>query len=1437
MGNITASPVNIDTGTSVIFTAADWNEYKALYVYADDDFIEEPYRQTEYLSVFTVDASGGELDNRVHGVLNVTAIDDDIAGVLFDQPGGSGSVTTLTVREGMNATTATTYPIWLMSMPLFPVTVRPVPSHPEIVFEPATLVFAPAQWSTPQTVAVSALADGTAAQTRVRQRSVQHITTSNDTYYDPTAQFTDGPDVFVVDVEFGNATVMVASITPPASDAVAADMVEGSVADPADVAVFSVRLSIRPLGPVTVYPVSDPPDQVQATPSPVGVIFTAANYDVWQPLKISARPDATVDVQSPQLTVITVATASASDLSYDALPPLFGNVTAANAVAGAITGLGGSGGGGGGGGGAGAGGVTLAVNIIDTDKATLTLLTSPAPGATITVSENPQAAAAHSVPLAVSLSAIPDGPVTVAVAITPAGCGQASVLPGLVVLPSRSQLPAGTSPPGFTFAVQGLLDDIAEVPSQDLSCSVSVTVTTLSPSDSQAATAGTPLVFPVRVQDDATTPVISAVSPLSGSAATIAKITLHGSRFPTSGYEVRLGRVSDTLDEVSVSDEAGVPAEVLPCLATLLTSTTEAVCTLPDGSGRGWSPYLVSTSNPALHSGYRRGSAALRAATTFDYDPPTVSLVTAPVGPSAVSAAGLGSPDGFPITLHGSFGSLDAFPLSLPRVVVTALAPAVVSSSRCAPTWSAGSNITTQTGYLPSPAAPATVRTQLVCILPSGAGASGLAGLTVHLVHGASGVSYPGNATAWNDTEPLTMLRGTGSDASPVPAASPAVFGPAWGKGLAGLAHIVSVPVPFGFAPPIITAVSPLFSPATGGVSVTITGSELGTAALASAGDIEVTIAGIPCPITSATRLQIVCVSEPSDGHFGPAVVRVARGGDVFDLPDSAFSYVDTASEFCRRTSVRQFGEDQRIAGGFAWQFPIPRSADTSYSWPVDASLSPARATIADLDRCCLPTATSRGTHCGIRFTDIVTEERAATAGAISASAAAKNPSTVVLSAPFVSASAAELPRTALRVTIRGERFVHTGDPAPGVSVALSSGVCTEILFFNASTIVCALDNLGRNTVQGAVVNGVLTAVVTRLSDGAVSHYGGTTGTPVQVATVVGWHTAELHFADDIYATALVASWFNPCANQPNIGYKIEVATGSPNPGSNPLGLPYTTWTTVVDRSVAGGNVQACPRFGGDGDTTSFCIDYFPPQFLRAVRLSWDAAQAQRAGFLHEITLHGKAIKQADAIVTTTEATIAIGEPWSRASAIVLNTRNLLGTVLGADDTDTTELAIAITDALGNDITASLLPTAQLVVRPYVGTNGGFVLDDLDLANPRVGNFTITFSATVDGVEPCSLTLVVIPGAPASLNLITPGVDALTVPSALSAALPFPLEFELRDLSGVVVTNLSAVVTVTVVSGGVSLDPAFASVAPFVQSCKGEARGTVYFFAGVYYIF
>ena len=275
---ITISPdadVSVSS-TTLEFTTGNWSVPQTVTVTAIDDAVVE----NGHTGTITHTASGGGYDGASipNVVANVT--DDDTGSVTITE-----SATTTDVTEG-GATD--TYDVVLDFEPSATVTIA-MASDPQATTSPATLTFTTGNWSTPQTVTVSAVDDAVVEEPHTG--TISH-TASGGSYdgvsiSNVVANITDN-DASVTITETGGST----------------DITEGGATD-----TYDVVLDSQPAATTTITITADS----QATTSPATLTFTTSNWATPQTVTVTADDDAVVELNTHPSTI----THSASGGGYD----------------------------------------------------------------------------------------------------------------------------------------------------------------------------------------------------------------------------------------------------------------------------------------------------------------------------------------------------------------------------------------------------------------------------------------------------------------------------------------------------------------------------------------------------------------------------------------------------------------------------------------------------------------------------------------------------------------------------------------------------------------------------------------------------------------------------------------------------------------------------------------------------------------------------------------------------------------------------------------------------------------------------------------------------------------------------------------------------------------------------------------------------------------
>ncbi|WP_221642996.1 DUF4114 domain-containing protein [Nostoc sp. 2RC] len=171
-GNVTIEVISDDFTTDpspIIVPALGLTTPIIVSIASKEDFIAQGDRTV----TVTIQASSSTGLNSVSSSFLVTIADDDTAGVIITESGGSTSVT--------EAGATDTYTVVLTSQPTANVTIN-TDGGAQLNLNPNVLIFTPQNWNVPQTVTVSAVDDALVEGTHTQ--TINHTVSSTDTKYD-----------------------------------------------------------------------------------------------------------------------------------------------------------------------------------------------------------------------------------------------------------------------------------------------------------------------------------------------------------------------------------------------------------------------------------------------------------------------------------------------------------------------------------------------------------------------------------------------------------------------------------------------------------------------------------------------------------------------------------------------------------------------------------------------------------------------------------------------------------------------------------------------------------------------------------------------------------------------------------------------------------------------------------------------------------------------------------------------------------------------------------------------------------------------------------------------------------------------------------------------------------------------------------------------------
>ena len=277
-GNLTVNPA------SLTFTTSNYNQAQTVTVSATQDNDD-----TNGAATITHTPTSTDSDFNGLAIASVTATEDD-----DDTPGVTLSKTSVSVTEGSSAT----YTVVLDTAPTHDVTIavaKQTGGDADLTVAPASLTFGTANWSTAQTVTVSAAEDD--SDDTDGAATITHTATSTD-------------------ADYGGITIASVTATEDDDDTLAGvtlsktrvSVTEGSSA------TYTVVLNTAPTADVTITVANrgQSADDSDLTVAPASLTFTNSDYSSAQTVTVSAAQDADTADGSAVIT----HTASSSDSNY-----------------------------------------------------------------------------------------------------------------------------------------------------------------------------------------------------------------------------------------------------------------------------------------------------------------------------------------------------------------------------------------------------------------------------------------------------------------------------------------------------------------------------------------------------------------------------------------------------------------------------------------------------------------------------------------------------------------------------------------------------------------------------------------------------------------------------------------------------------------------------------------------------------------------------------------------------------------------------------------------------------------------------------------------------------------------------------------------------------------------------------------------------------------
>ena len=286
--------VDTDAATSgsqntLTFTPSNWSTAQTVTVAADQD-ADAANDKAAITHAVVAAQSADEYDSVTIARVRVTVVDDEIGTA-----GVRSSVSRLSVAEGGSAT----YTVVLDAQPEARVRVWIfLISDGNVSRTPSRLDFTPSNWSTAQTVTLSAAQD---ADTRISAAQISYFITcaSRCRPYNNNTTYSNVVEVIVVDDEVVGVTLPETTLT----------VLEGGNR------TYTVVLNRQPTSDVVINVTKSGSDDLTATPA--SLTFTTSNWSTPQTVTVRAAQDADAANDTASISHAVVAAQSANE--YDAV--------------------------------------------------------------------------------------------------------------------------------------------------------------------------------------------------------------------------------------------------------------------------------------------------------------------------------------------------------------------------------------------------------------------------------------------------------------------------------------------------------------------------------------------------------------------------------------------------------------------------------------------------------------------------------------------------------------------------------------------------------------------------------------------------------------------------------------------------------------------------------------------------------------------------------------------------------------------------------------------------------------------------------------------------------------------------------------------------------------------------------------------------------------
>ncbi|MEX2466935.1 MAG: Ig-like domain-containing protein, partial [Gemmatimonadota bacterium] len=295
--NVVLSVTSSDTGEATVspgtltFTPGDWDEPQPVSVTGQDDDVIDGDVLSDVTVAVDAGASAPEYGDVADQIVEVTTVDDDVAGLVIEETGGGTAVS--------ESGTSDTFTVALTAEPAADVVLGVTSSEvSEVVVDPPALTFTPGNWDQPQTVTVTGVDDDVIDGSQ-------------------TVAVTLSVDAAASDPAFSGVEDDSVAVTNADDDSPGFTVTSGSsvsVSEAGDTAPITAVLNIEPASDVTLtFVVGDP---LVATVDPAELTFTPANWDVPQSVTATGVDD-DVDDGDQSTPVVVAVDAATSDDDFD----------------------------------------------------------------------------------------------------------------------------------------------------------------------------------------------------------------------------------------------------------------------------------------------------------------------------------------------------------------------------------------------------------------------------------------------------------------------------------------------------------------------------------------------------------------------------------------------------------------------------------------------------------------------------------------------------------------------------------------------------------------------------------------------------------------------------------------------------------------------------------------------------------------------------------------------------------------------------------------------------------------------------------------------------------------------------------------------------------------------------------------------------------------